>query len=246
MPHNWDDNARIRADQIEAGLDLTFSKVFVPFFKDYLAARHAGRVLEVGGGTGHLARELVAQAGRYVLIEPSAGMYSVAIETLKGTPVEFHRQTIEDFSRSRQEFDVALSHVCVQVVSNIDVFLKSIASTLRHGGEYILTMPHPAFYNNYKRFFPPDQFLYMNEMATTVDFNVTLDPDRKIVGVPYHHRPISRYVEGLRRAGLAVTLLDEIYPTADIQRLYGSPWINPRYLAIGGIRLDEAPSLGVN
>jgi len=236
MPRRWDDNARIRANQIDSGLDLTFSKVFVPFFKNALCQKQPKTVLEVGGGTGHLARELVQHGRRYVLIEPSAGMYSVACETLKGTDIELYNQAVQEFSKCDRQFDVVLSHLCMQVIPDITVFLNALACTLAPNGSYLLSFPHPAFYNDYKRFFPPDSFRYMEERAATVSFTVTLDPNTAIEGVPYHHRPISTYFAALSNAGLVVRSFDEIYPSAEIQKLYGAPWLNPRYLVIGGER----------
>src|ERR1700721_1533426 len=105
MPRTWDNNARIRANQIDSGLDLTFSRVFVPFFREFVGKRELKTVLEVGGGTGHLARELSALVGQYVLIEPSIGMHLVARETLEGSDVELYNQTVEEFSTFGRRFD---------------------------------------------------------------------------------------------------------------------------------------------
>ena len=236
MPRTWDNNARIRANQIDSGLDLTFSKVFVPFFRDVLGKQELKTVLEVGGGTGHLARELAALVGQYVLIEPSIGMYLVARETLESSDVELYNQTVEEFSNFDRRFDLVLSHLCMQVVPNISSFLNALASTLTPSGAYLLSLPHPAFYNDYKRFFSRDSFSYMEVRAATVSFTVTLDPNTPIEGVLYHHRPISTYIAALSDAGLVVSSFVEIYPSHQIQDLYGAPWLTPRYLVLGGSR----------
>lgn len=238
MPSRWDENARVRGTQIESGLDLTFSKVFVPFFANALRRRKPKTVLEVGGGTGHLARELVGIVEKYVVIEPSAGMYSVARKTLEGVDVELHNESVENLPKLKRQFDLALSHLCIQAVSDMDAFLEGLASALTADGMYLLTLPHPAFYNEYKGFFPSNSFRYMEEQAAIVNFSVTLDPNTVISGIPYHHRPISRYFTGLSRAGLAVSSFDEIYPHEEIQSLYGAPWITPRYLVFGGFRAE--------
>lgn len=193
-------------------------------------------ILEIGGGTGHLARELSRQVSQYVLVEPSAGMYSVACKTLDGTDIELCNQTVQEFSKSDRHFDLVLSHLCIQATSDVNAFLVALARTLTASGTFLLSLPHPAFYNDYKKFFPTETFLYTEEIATMVTFTLTLDPGTEIKGVPYYHRPISKYISALSHAGLAVSSMDEIYPSDEIQKLYGAPWRTPRYPVLGGHR----------
>jgi SAM-dependent methyltransferase len=236
MPHQWNEIARLRAEQIDGGLDLTFSKVFVPYYSGILAERKPTDVLEIGGGTGHLARELRRFGSTYVMIEPSAGMYAIAQQTLQGCAVEIINQTIEAFSSGGRRFGFVFSHMCIQTVENLDVFVGAVSTALAPDSRYMVSLPHPAFYNDYKQFFPKETFRYMEERATLIDFTITLDPGRKIKGVPYQHRPLSVYVAAFAKASLNVSVLDEIYPSPDIQALYGGPWKFPRYLVLGGER----------
>ena len=53
MPNRWSKSARIRKMQIEAGLDLTFCNVFLPFYLENIASCPNATLLEVGAGTGH-------------------------------------------------------------------------------------------------------------------------------------------------------------------------------------------------
>lgn len=233
MPRPWDDVAVVRQQQIESGRDLTFSRVFVPYYRELISALAPSSILEVGGGTGHLARSLSDIPKKYVMIEPSQGMYGVACEVLVDAPVEIHNCSIEAFPEDGQ-FDLVLSHICVQAVGEIWGFLGALAKQVSANGIILISLPHPAFYNDYKEFFPRKEFRYIDEQSKRVSFSITLDPNQAIVDVPYNHRPLSRYVSHLANAGLCLTYLEEIYPAKDIRELYGRPWADPRYLVLGG------------
>ncbi len=233
MPHRWDDCAGLRSRQIENGLDLTFSQVFVPYLREALRDLHPASVLEVGGGTGHLALELVHMTETYLLIEPSSGMFERALRTLEHTPARASRTALEDLPVT-DKYDLVLSHMCVHTIEHLDGFFSGVRTHLAHAGSFIVSLPHPAFYNDYKAFIEPDEYCYMREHSGTVSFAPTLDPAGYVEGVPYHHRPISTYSRAIAGAGLCITDLHEVWPPTDIQDLYGVRWKAPRYLAIRG------------
>lgn len=193
MPHRWDDIADVRRKQIESGQDLTFSRVFLPLYASLVSELKPSRLLEVGGGTGHLAQALASIPNRYVMIEPSAGMFEVARQTLSDTNVEVYNHSIESF-QGDERFDLILSHLCLQVADDLPSFLSGVSRHLSHDGFFLLSLPHPVFYNDYKMFFPVERFRYIEEQSDKVSFAITLDPNEKIEGVPYHHRPLSKYV----------------------------------------------------
>jgi len=226
----------LRKQQIEDGLDLTFSKVFVPYYARVVSTLAPSSILEVGGGTGHLALVLASRTKKYVVLEPSQGMFAVARDVLKGTIAELRQSTIEEF-REEEAYDLVLSHMCVQVVSNLDKFLKAIAERLSPSGQFLLSLPHPVFYNDYKKFFPREKFRYIDEQNENISFSITLDPDQVIFDVPYHHRPLMAYISNLAGACLGVTYMDEVYPSEEVQNLYGAPWKDPRYLVLGGSKV---------
>lgn len=233
MTHHWDDIAAVRRQQIDDGWDLTFSRVFVPYYQQLISGLAPSSILEVGGGTGHLARSLSSIPERYVMLEPSQGMYEVAREVLADGRVEIHNCTVESFPE-HGKFELVLSHMCVQAAGELRGFLGALARQVSTSGVFLVSLPHPVFYNDYKRFFAPEEFQYINEQSKRISFSITLDPSQLIEGVPYHHRPLSKYVSCIADTGLCLTFFEEIYPGAEIQDLYGRPWENPRYLVLGG------------
>ena len=235
MPHRWNEFAETRRRQIETGIDLTFNRVFTPYFKALFQRMQPATVLEIGAGTGHLARRLAPAVRQYVAIEPSPGMCRQAHTVLADTSVRLSEDSLESYA-GKACFDLVFSHMCLHVVEDLDHFLTLLEARLGPTGRFSLSLPHPAFYNDYKKFIAPGDYRYLTERRVSASFSISLDPGARIEGVPYHHRPLSRYFSALNSAGLCVTELDEISPSADIESLYGKPWEFPRYLVLGGAR----------
>lgn len=213
-------------------------KVFVPFYSSLVAALNPTSILEVGIGTGNLALEMSKFVTRYVGIDASGAMIREAGEVLKGTTVEIVQSRIEDLCTT-ETFDLVLSHMCLQTIEDPSGFLMAIAHFTRAGGVYIIAIPHPAFFNDYKRVIPPERFGYMDQINAEIDFSITLDPQQVIRGVPYTHRSLSRYFSELNKAGLSVLYFNEMFPSKEVQDLYGARWQAPRYLVFGGTQLQS-------
>jgi SAM-dependent methyltransferase len=228
MFHDWSHAAEVRRIQIESGRDTTFSHVFLPYYQNLLAKIGVKRVLEVGCGTGHLSKSLAPKSSDFVAIDPSVGMYQVARQTLSGMSVELLNVTLEDYTVKRP-FELVLAHLCVQFFSDVDDFCSLCARALLPNGMLVFSLPHPCFWNDYKAYFPRDDFKYTEERFTTATLEISNDPTIQIGGVPYHHRPIGRYVSAITGVGLRIERLDEIFPDEDTHRLYPTPWLKPRY-----------------
>jgi 2-polyprenyl-3-methyl-5-hydroxy-6-metoxy-1,4-benzoquinol methylase len=110
MPHRWSDCAELRRTQIESGVDITFNQVFKPTFAQKVSNLNKGTILEVGAGAGHLSKSL-ANAGRNLTaVEPSEGMYVVAIDVLRESNVNLINCEIGDLPVEK-EYEVAISHL---------------------------------------------------------------------------------------------------------------------------------------
>lgn len=227
MPHRWCASAEIRRKQIESGVDLTFVEVFKPLFVKWVCDLQPSRAIEIGAGTGHLSQALVSAGFPITAIEPSPGMYEIACDVLAGTDVQLVNCSSFELEES-EPFDVAFSHLVAHVVEDLEGFLKSVSAHISEGGYFLFSIPHPCFYNAYKKFFG-DEYNYMEQLRKEVSFAVTNDPENTITGVPYHHRPISSYMNSICAAGLLLSRFHEVYPPKELQLKYGALWENPRY-----------------
>jgi trans-aconitate methyltransferase len=227
-PNGWDKIAKIRRRQIESGIDITFSKIFVPYYIDLVTKYRPKRLLEIGCGTGHLSASLSRYVSTIVALEPSVSMYEEAKQVLQDTTVKILNLKVQDYT-SQEPFDLIISHMCLQVVDNIDEFLVAINALMSKESLFVYAIPHPCFYNAYKHFFGQDEYSYMRESRKLVSFAISKDPDTPISGVPYSHRPLSRYFRGLKGQNLTVKDFHEVFPSPEIQLLYDDLWDSPRY-----------------
>lgn len=209
-------------------MDLTFSKVFLPYLKEKILNISPSNALEIGGGTGHLAIEILSLVRNYTYSEPSTEMFSIASELLKGEKVTLIKKSFQELPNFPL-YDLILSHMCIQTIDDLSGFFEKIKNLLTKSGFAIITMPHPCFYNDYKKFFSPDEYSYWENLNKVISFSITKDPDNKIVGVPYHHRPLSNYINNIGIKNFRIVSFDEIRPSSSIETLYGSQWSSPRY-----------------
>ena len=228
MPKRWDDFASIRRIQIESGKDLTFSKVFLPYYIDLVKSLCPESLLEIGCGTGHLSASLSYHLNTIVAIEPSEGMYSIAKQVVGDSSVELFRLRADEYNNTFT-FDLIISHMVLQLVDNLELFIKSVSKFMGKESQFVFAIPHPCFYNEYKNFFEPSEYHYMKESTKNISFSVTKDPDTTISGVPYWHRPLSRYFSLLNMHNLHIVNFEEVFPKPEIQSLYGMDWKHPRY-----------------
>lgn len=173
-------------------------------------------------------------------LEPSPGMFREASLVTSGRSVALHRAPIEEYREGK--FDSVLTHMCAQAVERLGEFITACAERLSVNGTLICAVPHPCFYNSYKRLIPDDQYLYAREAAASVSFSITAEPTVRFEGVPYHHRPLSSYVRAFAKAGLCMCQFLEPWPSPEVQRLYGEPWQTPRYCVFvceTGSRVDS-------
>jgi len=228
MPHRWSSAAQIRREQIESGRDVTFNRVFLPYYTSAVNNLGCRSLLEVGCGTGHLSKHLSQLIPVVHAIEPSPGMHEVSTAVLLETGVELVKCKLEDFNGDRK-FDCVLSHLCGHVVAHLDSFLRDCSKWLADGGTFIFSLPHPCFWNDYQPYFDPKEFDYASECFTSATLTISKARDEKMTGLPFHHRPIGRYVESIVAARLVIRRFDEIFPPAGIQALYPAPWKRPHF-----------------
>ena len=227
---SWCDLSLIRKVQIESNKDITFSKVFVPKYLEKLSNFNGKKIIEIGCGTGHLAKELTSliEFENYIALEPSLGMYEKAQDILKDhNNLELNNFSIGDL-RDTIKADVILAHLVFHVIEDIETLLEDSFKRLQPNAKLLISLPHPCFYNDYKNIFNEDEYSYNDEIIKNTLFRISHDTTND-VKVPYIHRPISYYINRFSKAGFKILELEEIFPEESIQLLYPQLWKTPRY-----------------
>jgi len=227
---SWCELSTIRKVQIESNKDITFSKVFVPKYLEKLSNYSGKKIIEIGCGTGHLAKELISsiEFENYIALEPSLGMYEKAKDMLNDCKyLELNNFSIGNL-KGEIKVDIILAHLVFHVVEDIETLLKDSFERLQPNAKLLISLPHPCFYNNYKNIFNEDEYSYNDEIKTNTLFKISQD-NANDVKVPYIHRPISYYINRFSKSGFKILELEEIFPEKSIQVLYPELWQTPRY-----------------
>lgn len=235
MEDSWSEMAPLRREQIESGRDITFNKVFVPFYVKLIAALRCNSIVEVGCGTGHLAKNLSTMVERTYAVESSPGMHAVATDVLRDSGVVLIHSSVERYD-AQERFDCVISHLCAQAVSDLTNSLRGCVRLLKDDGRLIFSIPHPCFWNDYQPYFESNDFDYTAEQFANATLTISLDRDSKMRRIPFHHRPLSYYIDAIVASDLRIRKFDEIFPTADVQRLYPARWKRPHFCVFESTR----------
>jgi SAM-dependent methyltransferase len=232
LQREWDALADLRFRQIEDGLDLSYQHVLIPAVLQLAHELHGTTVLDAGCGAGFLTAALAAQAEHVVGLDPSPRQISLAQQHHAAGNIEYVTARLQDFVTESppERFDIAAANMTLMDSTELDGFIASIAHLLRSSGRFIWTITHPWFWPRYWGYADEEWFDYQQEIMIEAPFRISLAPEP--IGWTTHvHRPLSRYVDSVRRAGLQLDELRELTPPDKLAKKYPEPWRFPRYLA---------------
>ncbi|MBA7716070.1 Ubiquinone biosynthesis O-methyltransferase [subsurface metagenome] len=235
----WNGVAKLRADQIDKGEDLSFNFILLPTILELSAESDFTVAIDIGCGPGFLTRRLALKAQRIIGIDMSNEMINVAkhrCEEIKR--VQFLNLTIEDFADSidTSSFTLAIANMSLMTTLHLDNVINSIARVLRPGGHFVFTITHPCFWPLYKGYASKDWFDYNKEILIEDVFKISLASPKNEQKTIHIHRPLEQYVGSLSRAGFVVDEICEPMPTKDMEAKYPEPWKYPRFLGMRCIK----------
>lgn len=128
------------AEDFVAHYDSVRGQVRLRLLEEQVAAQlpTAARVLDVGGGAGHLAARLAVRGHQVVVLEPSAAMRARAGEVLAGTAGSVSVEAGDAASvPSRPDagsFDAVLCHAVSPYVDDLTVLVGDVVAAVGDGG----------------------------------------------------------------------------------------------------------------
>jgi SAM-dependent methyltransferase len=211
-PDIWETHAAWWQKEFTGGADVEYEEQILPLAAAHLAG--ARRVLDLGCGEGQIAR-LAADGGaeRVVGIDGSAAQVEEAARRAGGP--RYLRGRAERLPFPAGSFDAVVTCLVLEHLADLDAALDEVARVLAPGGRFVLFTNHPLFQTPGSGWIddqvldPPEQYWRVGPYLPESVSDEEVDAG---VSLPFFHRPLSRYVNGLAARGLLVTRMDEPAP----------------------------------
>jgi SAM-dependent methyltransferase len=175
------------------------------------------KVLDLGCGFGHFARQARAQGADSVLgVDISMRMLEEAGKSTDDAAITYVHSSIESFTASPQTFDLAVSSLALHYVEDYAGALARVFEVLKPEGLFAFSVEHPmctAYPAGWIR----------NDQGEPVHWPVDKYGDEGlrnthwfVDGVVKYHRTIESHVQGLLNAGFRLESLLEPAPSPEI------------------------------
>ena len=193
------------------GVDPEYTEQIIPVILEALDGYRS--VLDIGTGEGQVARALQAQGSEVIGIDPIAAQLATA-HVRGGGPV-YARSSADALPIRSARFDAAVACLVFEHIDAVDAAIDEIARILRPGGRFVFLLNHPLLQTPGSGWIddqildPPEQYWRIGPYLTEAE---TIEEVQKGIRIRFVHRPLSRYVNSLVRAGLTLTEMQEPAP----------------------------------
>jgi len=215
----WERHAAWWQREFSDGADPEYEDQILP-----LVARHvqgARRVLDVGCGEGQVARRIAGTGAEVVGVDPTAAQVEMARQRAGGP--RYVRAGAEALPCRDGSFDTVVVCLALEHVDAFETAIDEVARVLEPGGRFILLLCHPLLQAPGSAWID-DRIL--GEMYWRV--GAYLGDERRFdevapgVDLLFVHRPLSRYVHAMGRAGLLIDdMVEEPPPARVIEQTWG-------------------------
>jgi SAM-dependent methyltransferase len=207
----WEINAAWWAEGFTEGADAEYSEQILPLAAEHLAGSR--RVLDIGCGEGQISRLVAGLPGvqRVVGVDPTAAQLALAAE--RGGGVALIRAGASALPFPNESFDAVIACLVFEHITAVDEALGEVGRVLAPGGRFVFMLNHPLLQTPGSGWIDDtildEQYWRIGPYLIEDD---SIEEVAKDVFIPFIHRPLSRYVNGLVDAGLLITRMEEPAP----------------------------------
>jgi SAM-dependent methyltransferase len=207
----WEINAGWWAESFTEGADAEYTEQILPLAALHLAG--ARRVLDVGCGEGQISRLAAGLPGveRVVGVDPTVAQLTLAAE--RGGGVALARAGAAALPFPDGSFDAVVACLVFEHIGAVDEALAEVGRVLAPGGRFVFMLNHPLLQTPGSGWIDDtildEQYWRIGPYLVEND---AIEEVAKDVFIPFIHRPLSRYVNGLVAAGLLITRMEEPAP----------------------------------
>ncbi len=202
-------------DELLAAKDTYQSEVLLPNLTRIVAPRAGLEVADIACGQGFFSRAFADLGAEVSAADISPELIEIARK--KGGDIAYEvapAHAIPAFLD--KSFDTVLISLAIQNIKELQKTFDEVARVLRPKGSFVLVLNHPAFRNPKHTSWGYDevakvQYRRVDEYISDSAEDIDMTPGRtegKVMTVSFH-RPLQVYFKALRKAGFAVTRLEE-------------------------------------
>jgi SAM-dependent methyltransferase len=209
----WDSEnvARWWQEGFTEGADAEYVEQILPMAAAHLAG--AARVLDVGCGEGQVSR--LASAGGAAVVGVDPTWAQIVVARRRGGGPSYARAPAAALPFADGSFDAVVACLVFEHITAVDAAIDEVGRVLAPGGRFLFFLNHPLLQTPGSGWIddqildPPEQYWRIGPYLVEDE---SLEQVENGVFIPFIHRPLSRYVNALVKAGLLVTRMDEPAP----------------------------------
>ena len=230
----WDSIAEARLNQIDSGLDSSFSKVLAPAILNRLNQKEL-RVLDIGCGTGTLSQKISNTVREVVALDPSCNSIRLARERHSAGNLHYihsdAQQYLSNNDNAKGYFNSIVLNMVLMDVIDISSVLNPAYELCGHRGSIYATITHPCFWPKYWLYESSDWFDYSKEIQIEAPFRINSD---QLSNITTHiHRPLENYLQAVYEAGFVNVRIEELRENVRHRERVASNKLNyPKFLMI--------------
>ena len=208
----WEHHAAWWQAEFTEGADPEYTEQILPLV---VAHTEPGTlVLDLGCGEGQVARELVDRLGcRVIGADPA--MAQVAEASRRDGGPAYLQAVAGRLPLGDATVDQVVACLVFEHIASVDGALDEVRRVLRPGGRFLLLLNHPLLQTPGSGWVddhmvdPPEQYWQLGPYLPEAE---TVEQVQRGVFITFHHRPLSRYLNGASARGLRLEHVEEPAP----------------------------------
>lgn len=215
--NHWDIVAETYSEENNRGRNF-HSQIYLAAVNELLGCVDEKHILDAGCGDGFFSLELAQKGASVTAVDSSEAMLNIAKRKHFHDNLQYYNMDLtRKLTFEDKFFDIVVANMLLMDVPEIESLVFEIARVLKKPGTFIFSITHPCFFlsdweeseNNTKTYKRIGN--YLEERVEELNFwGKTL----------HYHRPLSRYIEAVEKAGMYVSSFREPVPSRELIELY--------------------------
>lgn len=215
--NHWDIVAENYSEENDRGRNF-HSQIYLAAVNELLGNVKGKRVLDAGCGDGFFSLDLAQKGALVTAVDSSEAMLNLAKHKHVHEDLQYYNMDLTSkLTFEDKSFDIVVANMLLMDIPEIELLVFEVARVLKKPGAFIFSITHPCFFlsdweeneNSIKTYKKIGN--YLEERVEELNFwGKTL----------HYHRPLSRYMEAVEKAGMYVSSLREPVPPRELIELY--------------------------